>query len=385
MATGIAGFGGRPFGDPAGLLGSARKGQADMIRILRWLALCAAFCAVFTSPASAQQGAADLYTVAGVRVDQSAANPAVARTQALAQAQRDAFARLVERLTAPVDQPRAALIRPDDPTLDRLVRGVDVEEQPRTSGTRYLGRFAVRFDPAGVRNLLQGAGLTVQETRGAPVLIVPLLAQATPAGAPVVDPWRQAWEQGGYGREVLPLAIAPASVVGAAEWATAQDAAGAAGASSAVFALARASGGSLVSDLVEVSAAGARINRGQVSVQVQGGDAGLPDAFRRLADAVSGKLQADYKIGLGANPTTHAKMQVSALYEDMAEWGKIKAGLGAAGSVISEIRIEAIAKRGALVSFSYTGAPDALAAALQRFGLALSQSPQGPALRTLGR
>ena len=357
-----------------------------MIRILRWLALYATFCAVFTSPASAQQGAADLYTVAGVRVDQSAANPAVARMQALAQAQRDAFARLVKRLTAPADQPRAALIRPDDPTLDRLVRGVDVEEQPRTSGTRYLGRFAVRFDPAGVRGLLQGATIIVQENRGAPVLIVAQIAQAQSASTPVVDPWRQAWEQGGYGREILPLALAPASITGASDWPTAQDAASAAGANSAVFALARASGGTLVSDLVEVAPGGVRTNRGQVSVQIQGGDAGVPDAFRRLAEAVNDKLQADYKGGLiSTGPTVRAKMQVSALYDDMAEWGRLKGGLGAAGSVISEIRIEAIAKRGALVSFSYSGGADELASALQRFGLALTQSPQGPALRALAR
>jgi Uncharacterized protein conserved in bacteria (DUF2066) len=359
-----------------------------MIRILRWIALCAAFCAVFTGPASAQQAPPDLFTVAGVRVDQSAANPSVARTQALAQAQRSAFATLVRRLTSPAEQASLALPQPDDPTLDRLVRGVDVEEQPRTSGTRYLGRFAVRFDAAGVRSLLQGAGFSVLESRGAPVLIVPVVAQATALapGAPVVvDPWRQAWEQGGYAREILPLAVAPSSVTGAAEWATVQDAAAAVGASSGIFAVARVSGNTLVTDLIEVAPGGVRTNRGQVSAAIQGGDVGVPDAFRRLAEAVNAKLQTEFKGRPASAQTERAKMSVSALYSDMAEWSRVKEGLGAAGALISEIRIEAIARDGALVSFMYAGSPTDLQEALRRFGLSLADSPQGPVLRAIPR
>lgn len=359
-----------------------------MIRLLRWLALSFALCATFANPASAQQSPPDLYTVAGVRVDQTAASAAQARVEALAQAQRTAFQRLALRLTAPADQPRVALLQPDDPTLDRLVRGVDVEEQPRMSGTRYLGRFAVRFDPVGVKALIEGAGIGVIETRGTPVLVAPVIATAQPSppampAAP--DPWRQAWEQGGYARDLLPVAVAPSAVVGPADWATAQTAAAQVGAGSAIFAIARVSGQSLVADLIETAPGGVRTNRGQVTQPIQGGDAGVPEAFRRLADAVNARLQQDYKTRMtagGGGTTAKAKMSVSALYTDMAEWGRIKAGLGAAGPVLSEIRIEAIAKDGALVSFSHADTPEALAAALQRFGLALTPATaQGPVLR----
>ncbi len=358
-----------------------------MIRILRWVALVTAFCAYLTAPASAQQAPPDLYTVAGVRVDQSAASATQARTQALAQAQRSAFQRLALRLTATADQPRVVLLQPDDATLDRLVRGVDVEEQPRMSGTRYLGRFAVRFDPAGVKGLLQGAGISVIESRGVPVLIVPQIAQAAalaPGASAPVDPWRAAWEQGGYAREVLPLAVAPSTVAGAAEWATAEAAAAQSGADSAIFALARVVGGSLVADLIETAPGGVRVNRGQVNAVIQGGDAGVPEAFRRLADAVNARLQTEYKSRSGpVAGGARTKLAVSALYRDMAEWGRIKEGLGAAGAVITEIRIEAIAKEGALVSFSHGDTVDALAVALQRFGLSLTPvTPQGPILRS---
>ncbi len=356
-----------------------------MIRILRWLALCAAFCAVFTGPASAQQAPPDLFTVAGVRVDQSAANPSAARTQGLAQAQRSAFAVLARRLTSPAEQASLPIPQPDDATLDRLVRGLDVEEQPRTSGTRYLGRFAVRFDAVGVRSLLQGAGFSVLEARGTPVLLVPVIAQAQPAALGAVDPWRQAWEQGGYARELLPLAIAPSSVTGPADWATAEAAAVAVGASSGIFVVARVAGTTLVTDLIEVAPGGVRTNRGQVSAAIQGGDVGVPDAFRRLADAVNAKLQTEFKARPAMAQTERAKMSVSALYRDMAEWSRVKEGLGAAGSLITEIRIEAIAKDGALVSFLYAGSPEQLGESLRRFGLSLADSAQGPVLRAVAR
>jgi hypothetical protein len=172
--------------------------------------------------------------------------------------------------------------------------------------------------------------------------------------------------------------------VGAADWATAADAAAAVGAQSALFPIARVQGATLIADLVETAPGGVRVNRGQVSAPIQGGDAGVPDAFRRLADAVNARLQADFKARAVAPVAgnTRSKMAVSALYRDMAEWTRIKEGLSAASTVISEIRIEAIAKDGALVSFNYAGGADALSAALQRFGLSLQPiSPQGPILR----
>lgn len=359
-----------------------------MIAVPRWLLACAALCAMWLEPASAQQAPPDLFTVSGVRVDQTSSNAVQARTLGLAQAQRTAFGRLAQRLTTPADQSRLTLPRPDDATLDRLVRGLDVEELPRTSGTRYLGRFAVRFDPAGVTALLQGAGFTVLDTRGTPILVVPVLAQAqAPApGAPAVDPWRQAWEQGGYARELLPLAVAPSSVTGPAEWSTAATAAANVGAGSALFAIARVSTGSLTADLVETAPGGVRTNRGQVSAPLSGGDAGVPDAFRRLADAVNARLQAEYKLRpASATAGERRKLQVSALYSDMAEWARIKEGLGAAGSVLSEIRIEAIARDGAIVSFSHAGSPADVAVALQRFGLQLSSTQIGPTLRAAPR
>ncbi len=58
---------------------------------------------------------------------------------------------------------------------------------------------------------------------------------------------------------------------------------------------------------------------------------------------------------------------------------------GAAQTLISEIRIEAVGREGALVSFSFVGDRAQLEAELLRRGVSLQDSPQGPVLRVAAR
>lgn len=352
-----------------------------MHRLAGLITICAAFCAFFVAPATAQQARSDIFTVAGVRVDQSAPDGAQARTQGLAAAQRIAFERLARRITSAEDQARLTIPRPEAASLDLLVRGLDVEEE-RRSGTRYLGRFAVRFDANGVRTALQAAGFQVLEARGAPVLVAPQLAGADPTLP--TNPWRQAWEQGGYAGELLPVSVAPQTA--SADWPSLQPLATAAGAQSVIVATARQTGAALVADLVEVNGSGVPATRGQVSAAVQGGEAGLADAYRRLADAANARLQTQWKTGLTLQAAARTRITVSALYGDMSEWTRVKQGLEAAAqTTISDIRIEAIGREGALVTFAHGGSADDLSRALARYNLSLVQSAQGPVLRTTGR
>lgn len=386
MAGAIAGFGyglgrRRPFGLGAVLLGLAGKSEDPMRCLAGLITICAAFCAFFVAPAAAQQGRGDIFTVSGVRVDISAADSAQARTQALAAAQKAGFERLARRITSAEDQARLTIPAPQAQSLDLLVRGIDVEEE-RRSGARYLGRFAVRFDPNGVRTALQAAGFRVLETRGAAVLVVPQAAMTPALGA--ADPWRQAWEQGGFSNELVPVSVASAGA--ATDLGSLREQASAAGAQTILVANARQTGAALVADLVEVDATGAQTNRGQASAAVQGGDAGIPDAYRRLAEAANQRLQTSYKTGLTLQAAQRTRVTVSALYGGMDEWTRVKQGLEAAAqSAISDIRIEAIGREGALVTFAHAGTADDLAAALQRYNLALTQTSQGLVLRATGR
>lgn len=174
------------------------------LRFLRprsWWALRAGLLLVLwmllpvVAPANAQS-VADAFTVRGVDVDVTAANPQTAKDQAIAEGQRQAFSLLLERLTAPADHARL-------PKVDgtQYVRDFSVQSE-RSSSTRYIATLTVRFSPSAVRKLLQGAGIAYAEPRNRALVVVPVFKSA-PTAKPVLwddpNPWRSAWTNLGGG------------------------------------------------------------------------------------------------------------------------------------------------------------------------------------------
>jgi hypothetical protein len=343
----------------------------------------AALCAFAPGLASAQ-ARDNVYAVAGIRVAETAPNAAAAQQAGFAAAQRAGFERLVRRLTLPEELARTAMPAPTLAALERLVLSVDVEEERRSS-TRYIGRLTVRFDPAGVRTLLRGANLTLVDARTAPVLVAPLAAQGVAPETAAL--WREVWSQGGFGDELVPLAVAPEALQGAPAWDSAAPFAQAAGAASTLFATLRVQGSTATAALVEVDA-NTRRDRGEVTARVDVTDTpALRAALASLADQASTRLQNDWKARQGTSASQQrGRISASALYANQEQWERIKQGLeGAAQTLISEIRIEAVGRQGALVSFSFVGDPNALTAELQRRGVRLEQSGSGPVLRAAAR
>ncbi|MBY0563252.1 MAG: DUF2066 domain-containing protein [Hyphomonadaceae bacterium] len=344
-------------------------------------AFIAALCAFAPGLASAQPRD-NVYAVGGVMVDETAANAAAARDAGFASAQRRGFDRLVRRITIPQELATAGVPQLDGTALERLVLSVDVDDE-RRSGTRYIGRLTVRFDPSGVRTLLRQSNLTVVDTRTAPVLVAAL---ATPDVAPeTAQLWRDAWGQGGFGDELVPLALAPANLGGAPDWATAAPFAQTAGASSVLYAILRVQGQTASATLVEIDA-NARRDRGQTTAQINGADANaLRAAFASLADQASTRIQNDWKARVATGAGQRGRIAASAIYRDQRQWEQIKDALeGAAATLISEIRIEAVGREGALVSFSFVGDEAQLAAELNRRGVRLETTSFGPTLRVAG-
>jgi hypothetical protein len=342
-------------------------------------AVFAALCAFIVAPASAQ-GRDNAYAVAGVYVDQTAPNAVAARQAAFEQAEQRGFDRLVKRLTTPAQLAASPVSTPDQATLDRMTISTDIEEE-HLSSTHYVGRLTVRFDPAQVRAVLAAQNLRVIDTRTAPTLAVPLAGEGVSADAQAA--WREVWSNGGFQEELAPLAVAPASLQGTPDWRNAAPFAQAAAAASALYATLRVQGSTASAALVEVSAAGSQ-DRGAVNAQIAGGDAAsLRAALASLAQQASDIVQNDYKMRASVTGTPQtARVSASALYSDERQWQTIKDALGAASAtLISQIRIEAVGRDGALVSFQFVGDRGQLVAELAHRGVLLQDSEMGPVLR----
>jgi hypothetical protein len=162
-----------------------------LIRTLGLLALALAL------GAGSRQAVAETYmTVSDVAVDVTAKNAAAARDEAIAQAQAKAFDRLVKRLAPnPADQAR---IRPSQQDIEGMVQDFGIENE-RVSPVRYIGLYSVRFRAGRVRKYLADMGVSgIGELQQ--VLILPVYHGAA---GPVLwgqsNPWRTAWERGGFG------------------------------------------------------------------------------------------------------------------------------------------------------------------------------------------
>jgi hypothetical protein len=173
--------------------------------LTRRLALAAVLTATLAGGALAQQAAPrfDVYTVAPVPVDVTAASAAAARDQAIVEAEKRGFDLLMQRITLAGD--RGKLPPVSTALLNEVVQGVEVAHE-RRSEVRYLADFTVHFQPQAVRQVLRQAGVGFVETPSKPVLVLPVLKQ----GAETTlwedpNPWRDAWANASPVPGLVPL------------------------------------------------------------------------------------------------------------------------------------------------------------------------------------
>jgi len=157
-----------------------RHGAAGILAILTLIAI--------TPPLHA---AVDMFEVRDVPVDATAESAAAARDQALADGQREAFYRLLNRLT--LAEHHHLLPNLDAAAISTYVRDFSVSGE-KTSNVRYLARVHVRFKEPDIRSLLNEFGLPFAETPSKPALILPVLKRGSQAALwRDPNPWRQAW------------------------------------------------------------------------------------------------------------------------------------------------------------------------------------------------
>lgn len=341
----------------------------------------AALVIAASATAVAQTRAKDPFTVAGVDVDVRAANAQTAQAQAIAQGQRAALERLVRRLMLPEDlAARGGAPATDAATLDRLVQSFSVANE-RRSATRYIASLSVVFDAAATRDWLRLNQMPFVEARALPLVVFPSVVGGDAAANAL---WQAGWLGGGFEHELAPL-FADATQPAQWDWPSVKDRVEAAGAGGAIFAFARAGvSGTNVTvtvDLTQIDGSG-QAALGQVAASAPVGDnqtAAFAAAYAKAAAAAADRAQIAWKQRAVVRAASTQRLAVSARYGSLEEWNRIRSALRTS-SMISDVRIDAIAVDGAWVQITHSGTVDQLRVELRQLNLALEPDATGATL-----
>lgn len=155
--------------------------------------------------ASAQSAGEMLFTVAGVAVDETAADDLTAKNTGILEAQRRSLKRLLGRLTLRDDHDRLPEL--SNNALAQVIRDFSVEGE-RFGGGRYLATLTIRFKPREIRRLLQDEGISFAETVSRPAVVLPIYAVG---GATLLwedpNPWFAAWARRPSGDGLIPTIV----------------------------------------------------------------------------------------------------------------------------------------------------------------------------------
>ncbi|MBC6440358.1 MAG: DUF2066 domain-containing protein [Rhodospirillales bacterium] len=156
-----------------------------------WL-FVVALATVWLSAAPTADAAGQVLTIRNVAVDESAGDASEARRVAIANAQRIAWNRLIERMVTGdislVDEPDAA-------TLETIVQSLEFADEKITTG-RYRANVTVRFRSDSVLAWLGNSGVPHLVVPTPVMLVLPVL-QTTEGNQlwEEVNPWLRAWQQ----------------------------------------------------------------------------------------------------------------------------------------------------------------------------------------------
>jgi hypothetical protein len=170
---------------------------------LRGALFAGAVLALAASPALA--AGADIFTVADVPVDATAANANAARDQARGDGEQRAYEIMLGRLTLASDHAR--LPPATDAVLNDLVSGFAVAGE-RVSGVRYIAKYTYHFRPDAVRTMLRGLAIPFCDTPSKPVVALGVLqGGAAPLLWEDPNPWRDAWTAGAPSTGLVPIVL----------------------------------------------------------------------------------------------------------------------------------------------------------------------------------
>ena len=342
--------------------------------------------ALLPAPAPAQSQPSP-FEVRNVEVDQTAATAAEAREAALAEGQRKAFRRLVERLALRSHHER--LPRPSPAQMSDLIESFEVQSE-RASAVRYIATYTFRFHPEGVRAQLQRAEIPFAETYARPLVVLPVFHDGDVAVLwDEPNPWLAAWrtlpQRDGLQPLIIPLG--DLSDIGAISADQAQR-----GASDRIAAIAAkygAGGAVLVEAVIAQGRSGQQvaqvaatrfdgIGTDQTMVESYTANPGeevatlLARAAVQTALAIEEQWKADVALRFG----TEASLVAEATFGAIGDWVAIRDRLSGS-ALVRKAEVLSLSRNRAQVELRFVGSEAALRLALAQRDLLLNQDGVG--------
>ena len=315
----------------------------------------------------------DAYTVSGIAVDATAESAAAARDKAIAQGQREAFRRLLQRL---VGQGAADRVLPvEDAALAEMVKDFAVEEE-RSSSVRYIAKLSFGFDREAVRDLLLDSGVPFTEERSGPVVVLPVWSGG---GSPALwedpNPWREEFARQERGDGLVPFLV-PIGDVEDLSAVNADQALNADAAALAAIAERYQAGEVLVAEaLPEGDQVAVVVRRFQDGALISTDQARAPDLAGAVA-AVTEPIERDWKaqnlIGGGGEQT----LTVSVPLAGLKDWTEIRRRLQSVSS-LRRMSILFLSRSQASVEITFAGDQRQLQLALAQRDLSLAADAAG--------
>ncbi len=335
-------------------------------------------------PGQSARAEADLFTVYDIPVDATAEDAASARVAALEDGHRAAMTELLERIVP--ETPRLALVEFTPEEIAQLVQDFSVADE-RTSSVRYLAKLTFRFNPEAVRQFLGQRDAPFAQTRGEPVLVLPILGSGGRARLwRDPNPWRDAWNERRLDGELIPI-IQPLGDLDDVGEISARQALN--GQPDRVQAMARRYGVSevMVSQLRLRGDPGGGRARAEVVARRYGGlseqrpiilsfaqepEEPAADLYRRVVRGVVAALQEPWKSENLLRFAEQNRLMVTVPVSSLSEWLEVKRRLDDIASVV-ESELAYMTRDSVDIMITYIGSPEQLTKALARSDLMLSQ------------
>jgi hypothetical protein len=327
-------------------------------------------------------GAEDLYTIRSIKLDATASDSNTARSHAIAEGQEEAFIRLLEKLTLPMDHSRIPLIA--RASIGDYVQDFEISNEKR-SDQRYLAELTVRFKRARVKEFLVAAGVPFSETETVPIIVLPIYR----VGEEAIlwedsNPWREAWRRLEIKNELVNLIVPIGQLADVMAINAEQALAGnreflrkfamSYGAEETLVAVASISSSSPDKTSVDVTIQNFGITVSTLGIErfeMLEGEI-ISDFLGRAVAQVAERLEHDWKVSNLLSFDEEDAIRVAFPIEGWSHWRSLISRLQQI-SVVQDVEITGISRREASLTIRFLGEVDRLAVLLLKKDIRLEQ------------